>query len=120
MHDTGQVITVAEPGNMSDAARALREGVTRDFDLDGHELSLLADAARCQTAIDDLEATVEQDGRVIETRHGELKVHPALAGARQQRIVLTRILATLGLKTEGRVKQPREARGADGIRGAVK
>jgi phage terminase small subunit len=57
---------------------------------------------------------------VIETRHGELKVHPALAEARQQRIVLTRILATLGLNHDGRRKQPRGTRGMYGIKGAVK
>jgi hypothetical protein len=56
--------------------RELWTEVTGDFDLDPHELTLLAEAVRCQTAIDDLEATVEEDGRMIEDAKGNIRTHP--------------------------------------------
>lgn len=76
------------PATTSGAAFAA--AVRAEHDLDGHEGVLLDQAARTLDVITELDATVSADGAVVDG-----KPHPAAIEARQQRLVLARLVAQL-------------------------
>jgi hypothetical protein len=106
------------------AGRKLWRSIVKDYDLEEHELLLLREAARTVDALDRLTAEIA-DGRLTTyNSKGDLIPHPALVEARQQRIVLTRLFASMRLPSgddEARPQRRGAARGAYGygIRGAV-
>jgi hypothetical protein len=80
--------------------------------LDERELHLLAQACRCADELALLEAVVDRDGAVVGGSRGQTAVHPALAEARQLRIVQLRLLGALELadpKSSLRSSQARHA-----------
>lgn len=88
------------------------------FELDEHELALLLQAARTVDVLDDLADVLAAEGSM--TAKGE--VHPAIVEARQQRLVLARLVASLRLPeepVEGRPQRRGAARGAYGVRGVA-
>jgi hypothetical protein len=85
--------------------------VTGAYNLEGHELVLLSRCCRVEDALDSLQAAVLADGAVVDG-----KPHPALVEARQQALLLARLLTALRLPTEGadghdKVPSPRHLRG---------
>lgn len=112
------------PGTRA-AGRRLWTAVLADFELDEHELVLLAQAVRTLDTVNALDAIVRSEGPMVTTPSGP-KAHPALVEARQQRIVLARIEAALRLplgeggSDSAPTRQRRVgARGVYGIRGSV-
>jgi len=108
------------PSGLSAGGRSLWKEVTDDWELDQQGLRLLTDAVQTASAIDRLEALVRKDGDVITTPQGP-RAHPALVEARQQRIVLARLLSALrvpeSVPEEGAVSRPQKRAGVRGTYG---
>jgi len=104
---------------MRSAGRRLWSSVTDAYDLDEHERALLVEACRTADALTVLDAVVRAEGPLLDGPQG-VRAHPALAEARQQRIVLARLLAALRLPAGGEgdaqagARPPRRA-GAKGV-----
>lgn len=107
-------MTPAPPAGLGTSGEALWRALHDDFDLAQHEQRLLIEACRTADLLDALAAAVAADG-VIDA---DGKVHPAAVEARQQRVVLTRMLASLripdgdGEDGDGRPQRRGGARGA--------
>lgn len=87
------------PENLGPRGLTLWESIAEGFDLAQHEADLLHEAARVADRLDDLDAVVRRDGVTVSTPQGP-KAHPALVEARQQSIVLTRLVASLRIPDE--------------------
>lgn len=115
MHET-------PPPGLAVAGTDLWHAVTGAFELSAHELLLLKEAARTADLLDALEALVAQEGPVTESPQGQ-RANPAAVEARQQRIVLARLVAALRIPEAedqagaGR-PQRRPLRGVHRVRGA--
>lgn len=86
-----------------------------DYDLDQHELLLLVQACRVADTLDRLAAEAEGAPLTITNFKGDPVANPLLTEARQQGIVLARLLAALRLPSgeeEGRPQRRGGARGA--------
>ena len=104
--------TTTAPKGSSVNARKLWEEVTSRYDLDQHEEGILREACRTVTDLDALAGVIARDGIM----GADDRVHPALVEARQQRITLTRLVASLRLPEDipldGRPQRRGAARGA--------
>lgn len=104
------------PAELRASGRALWRALHADFDLAQHEGRLLLEACRTADLLDALADQVSSQGVVDEGG----KVAPAVVESRQQRLVLTRILASLRIPddqdSEGRPQRRGAARGAYGAR----
>lgn len=85
---------MAVPRGLKAAGRKLWEVSTAECDFAVHELSILEEACRVRDRITELDAAVKSDGLMITSSQGA-RVHPAVGEARQQRLALARLLATL-------------------------
>lgn len=89
----------AAPKGLDTAGKALWRSIHADLDrsweLDARELHLLARAARCADELADLDAAVDRDGVTAVGSRGQPVVHPALAEARQLRLVQLRLLGAI-------------------------
>lgn len=81
----------AAPKGSSPAGRRLWASVVTDYELDEHELALLTQATRTVDLLERLHEVVVASPVLID----DDRPHPALVEARQQRIVLARLLAAL-------------------------
>ena len=82
------------PTGTGAAGRRLWASVTTDYDLDEHERAVLVEATRTVDLLDELNAAVRSEGAIVDSPQGQ-KAHPAVVEARQQRVVLARLLAAL-------------------------
>jgi hypothetical protein len=85
------------------------------FELGDHELSLLLQAARTADLLEDLQASVDEQGALVDGR-----VHPAVVELRQQRICLARLLVALRVpdpEDEGASAGRLQRRGTRGVYG---
>lgn len=111
----------AAPMGSKAAGRRLWRAVLADYELDEHELLLLAQAARVADLCVELQRLVDEDGPLV----GEpRRINPALVELRQQRLVLARLVVALrvplGDQAEGMVRpQRRGVRGFYGVKGLV-
>lgn len=87
----------AAPSDLGQRGRRLWREVVGEYALEHHERELLAEAARVLDTLDDLAAQVDRDGTTVAGSKGQPVLHPALGEARQQRLVLSRLLAQLDL-----------------------
>jgi hypothetical protein len=83
------------PAGTGSSGRALWRQVLERFTLDQHELALLREAVRTVDQLDQLDDVVRAQGVMLEGR-----VHPAVVEARQLRLVLARLVASLRLPDE--------------------
>lgn len=74
------------------AGTRLWDAVTSALDLDGHEEALLLEACRVADRLDGLHVALEDVGLLVDG-----KPNPALVEARQQQVVLARLVASLRL-----------------------
>lgn len=100
------------PRGLNAAGKALWKATIEEFDLADHELAQLEEACRTRDRIRDLDAAVEADGIMIGSSQGS-RIHPCIAEARQQRLALARMLATLQIP--GLDDDLPAARGARGV-----
>lgn len=84
------------PRGLAAAGRKLWDAGTGEFEWAEHELAMLEEACRTRDRIVDLDKAVEQDGVMLQSPQG-LRIHPAIAEGRQQRVAMARLLATLGM-----------------------
>lgn len=115
------------PQGLRAAGRRLWDSVLDEYELEEHELALLVEAVRTVDLLDQLDATVRNEGPIVTSPQGS-KANPAAVEARQQKIALARLLAALRLPageesdTQAGARRPQRrvgARGVYGIRGAV-
>ena len=86
------------------------------YQLSVTEDALLRQAVRTADHVAALDAVLEAEGLMVPGRDGVPRAHPALVEVRQQRLVLTRMLAALRLPAEDSSarSQPRGLRAAYG------
>ena len=101
------------PRGLGAAGRKLWDAGLADFDWAEHELAMLEEAARTRDRIVDLDKAVSTDGVMLTSSQG-MRVHPAIAEGRQQRLALARLLVTLGVPPLEEDTLPK-ARGARGV-----
>jgi hypothetical protein len=106
------------PAGAGPAGRKLWRAVVVEYELQEHELLLLREAVRTADLLDELEATLQAEGTVIDSPQGR-KAHPAATEARAQRVTLARLLAALRLPAgeEGGERRPQRRGGARGVYG---
>lgn len=100
------------PRGLRTAGRRLWDASVADYEWSGHELGMLEDACRIRDRIVELDGAVAKDGLMIGSSQGT-RLHPAVAEARQQRLALARLLATL--RIPGLDDDLPESRGVRGV-----
>lgn len=101
------------PRNLGTAGRKLWDSSTAEFEWAMHEIAVLEEACRTRDRIAELDAAVSESTLMMTSSQGA-RVHPAVSEARQQRLVLARLIATLGIPSlDGEDLPP--ARGARGV-----
>jgi hypothetical protein len=93
------------PAGLSAPGRRLWASVVDVYELTEAERALLVEAARTVDQLDRLDAIARADGPVVDSPQGP-RAHPALVEARQQRIALGRLIATLRLPDDDGAQQP--------------
>lgn len=101
------------PAGLKAAGKKLWAAGVEDFEWAQHELAMLEEACRIRDRIVDLDAAVNDDGLMLASSQG-MRVHPAVAEGRQQRLALARMLATLGIPPLGEDNLP-PAKGVRGV-----
>ncbi|MDV8148545.1 terminase [Arthrobacter sp. B10-11] len=87
------------PSGLKAGGRKLWRSVTSDYELGEHELSILLEASRTVDALDELERIVREEGVTNVSPQG-VRAHPALVEARQQRVTLAKLVASLRIPIE--------------------
>ena len=108
---------MAAPRGLKAAGKKLWEVSTAEFEWADHELALLEEACRVRDRIVELDAAVVSDGLMLSSSQGS-RVHPAVGEARQQRLALARLLATLQIP--GLEDDAPAARGVRGVYGRAR
>lgn len=103
------------PRGLLVAGRKLWNSSTEEFEWAMHELAMLEEACRTRDRIVQLDKAVSDDGLMLASSQGS-RVHPGVAEARQQRLTLARLLATLGIPALEEDALP-PARGVRGVYG---
>lgn len=108
---------MAAPRGLKAAGKALWAKCIEDFELANHEQALLEEACRVRDRIVELDAAVKADGLMIPSSQGS-RLHPAVTEARQQRLTLARLLASLQIP--GLDDDLPAARGVRGVYGRAR
>lgn len=87
------------PDDLGPAGARLWRAVFDRFDMEDHEAEVLRQACTTADAITALDAVVAVEGVMGETSQGP-RAHPALVEARQQRLALARLIASLRLPAD--------------------
>lgn len=111
--ETGGQSSPSTPRGLGTAGRKLWDSSTTEFEWAMHELAMLEEACRTRDRIVQLDKQVADDGLMLASSQGS-RVHPGVAEARQQRLTLARLLATLGIPPLGEDQLP-PARGVRGF-----
>jgi hypothetical protein len=90
--------------------------VTSEYELDEHELALLAALVRQADRLEALEELVASEGLTV-TGHGTVKIHPAVVEARQTAIAVARIAAALRLPSGEQDQADDRSQRRAGVRG---
>lgn len=101
------------PTDLAQAGRELWDHISGDYELSPHEAALLEEACRTRDRIAQMRAQVAADGVMLTSSQG-LRLHPAVAEERSQRLTLARLIATLGVPPLEDDDLP-PARGARGV-----
>lgn len=106
----------APPKGTGCSGRALWRSVVEDYSLEEHEALLLKEACRCADLLDELAATIAEQGST--TVDG--KLNPALREAREQKICLARLITAMRLPAgdedqQGRDRRPQRRSGVRGV-----
>jgi len=87
---------IGAPPGAGAAGKRLWVSIVGAYELEEHELAQLIEVVRTVDVLAELDKAVQRDGVVVPSPQGE-RAHPALVEARQQRLVLARLLAALRL-----------------------
>jgi len=104
------------PDGLKAAGRVLWSSVMDGWEIDPWERLLLLQACRCVDRLDDLAEIAGASTAVTTNSKGDQAPHPAIVEARQQSIVLTRLLASMRLPVgdEDDLTRPQRRGGARG------
>lgn len=99
------------PASLGKAGRAFWRSVLASYELSPGEAEVLRQACRVVDVLDRLDAAIaDADDLMVEGSVGQMKAHPALASAAEQRRVLDVLLRGLALpmpeEAEGRRRSP--------------
>ncbi len=108
--------TPKAPVGVRAPGRRLWVSVVDVYVLEEHELAMLREAVRTVDLLDELDRRVRDDGPIVSGPQGD-RAHPAAVEARQQRIALARLLASLRLPAGDEAGRP-QRRGA--VRGTYR
>lgn len=103
------------PTGLKAGGRKLWRSVTDDYELGEHELSILLEAARTVDSLDELQRIVRDEG-VTNTSPQGVRAHPALVEARQQRVTLAKLVASLRIPLEDEQEATRTPQKRSGVR----
>lgn len=103
------------PSGLKAGGRKLWRSVTDDFELGEHELSILVEASRTVDALDALESIIRTEGVTNISPQG-VRAHPALVEARQQRVTLAKLVASLRIPLEDDQEAARTPQKRSGVR----
>src|SRR3712207_3331689 len=78
------------PEDTGPDGRRLWDAISREYELQEHELVLLRQAVRVTDTCADLQAMLDRDGLLLRDR-----IHPASVELRQQRLLLGRLIVAL-------------------------
>lgn len=106
--------TTGQPDGLGTNAAAIWLAVSAAYELDEHENALLREVCRVTDRLDRLHEVIERDGEIVAGLHGT-RVHPALSEARQQAVVLARLVASLRLPAGDEADQSQRRGGARGV-----
>lgn len=97
------------PDGLQEAGQRFWVAVMAEYALtEAHDLARLFQACRSLDEISDAEAVIQETGRFITNRFGELKENPASVAIRECRTALLRALREMGLNlTTGPDARPR-------------
>ncbi len=84
------------PAGTGPAGRRLWEAISREYEMEEHELVLLRQAVRVADTCTDLQALLDRDGLLLQNR-----IHPASVELRQQRLLLGRLIVALRVPSGG-------------------
>lgn len=101
--------TPKTPPGLKAGGRRLWREITDEYELAHHELVVLLEAARTVDALQSLEDIVNREGVTNVSPQG-VRAHPALVEARQQRVTLAKLVASLRIplddgESAGRTQQ---------------
>lgn len=103
------------PPGLQAPGRRLWRAVLTDFELDEHERLLLLEAARTVDVLERLnDEVLAAESLTVTNRRGEPVAHPAAVEARQQRLALARLLASLRMPSGEEETRPQRRGGARG------
>lgn len=85
------------PKGLHDAGKTLWRRISGAYELREDEVTVLEQAARTADTIADLDAALVNAPLTVAGSAGQLREHPLLAEARQQRVLLARLLHQLKL-----------------------
>jgi len=103
------------PSGLKAGGKKLWKAVTEDFELGEHELSVLLEACRTVDALDALEKIVRSEGVTHSSPQG-VRAHPALVEARQQRVTLAKLVASLRIPLDDDQEAGRHGQQRSGVR----
>lgn len=103
------------PSGLKAGGRKLWRSVTDDYELGEHELSILLEASRTVDALDALEKIVRDEGVTNVSPQG-VRAHPALVEARQQRVTLAKLVASLRIPLDDAAEDGRLPQRRSGVR----
>lgn len=106
------------PSGLRPGGRKLWRAIVGDYELAQHELTVLLEAARTVDALEQLEAIVEAEGVVHDSPQGK-RAHPALVEARQQRLTLAKLVASLRIPLDDQQAAGRMPQQHSGVRPAT-
>lgn len=93
--------TPKPPESLRDAGKSLWKAIIADLGqgwrLDARELHFLERSCRIEDELHELERVIDTDGLTTAGSRGQTTIHPALAEARQLRLVQQRLLGSIEL-----------------------
>ena len=89
------------PADLRRRGRAFWRRILARYEPRADERETLAEACRVLDRLDTLRALVAAEGLTTTTARGQKVMHPAVIEERLQRILLTRLLGTLGVDEAG-------------------
>jgi P27 family predicted phage terminase small subunit len=108
---TARTTTPAAPADLSQAAAQLWDEVTSSYELEGADLSLLAEACKQLTRAHQAAAQVAEHGVCVTDRWGQLRDNPAVGIERQSVNQYRLLMRELGLDLDAPSEGPRLNRG---------
>lgn len=88
------------PVGLGERGRQFWVDTWADYELTDSEAVLLEEACRVLDRLDGLDATIRREGMTTVGSTGQSVIHPAIQEARQQQVVLHRLIAALSLPDE--------------------